>query len=117
MALFSVAGKEDRGKKGNDPISSIGFVKDMEFMNSQQNQNDIRRRLVSKMNTTDMMNNDYLTVAQIKECLNISQASAYRLVEEAEFQVFRWRGSIRIPRESFQAWLESRTVIPDDWTG
>ena len=57
---------------------------------------------------------DYLTVADIQHWLNISQTSAYDLTHRDDFPTCRFGGTIRIPREAFLAWVESKTHIPED---
>ena len=56
----------------------------------------------------------YLTVADVKNYLNISQAAAYELTHRSDFPTARIGGSIRIPRDAFLAWVELRTHIPKD---
>ena len=57
---------------------------------------------------------NYMTVADVKNYLNISQAAAYELTRRADFPVSRIGGSIRVPRDAFLAWVELRTRIPRD---
>lgn len=57
---------------------------------------------------------EYLTVADVKGYLNISQAAAYELTHRTDFPVCRFGGSIRIPRDAFLAWVDSKTHIPAD---
>ena len=40
---------------------------------------------------------EYMTVAEVRRYLNISQASAYELTHRKDFPVCRFGGSIRIP--------------------
>ena len=61
-----------------------------------------------------MSNNEYLTVADVKNYLNISQAAAYTLTRRKDFPVCRFGGSIRIPRGAFLAWVERMTKIPTE---
>lgn len=56
--------------------------------------------------------NHYLTIADIKCYLNISQSAAYELTHRKDFPVCRFGSSIRIPRDAFMAWVEARTYIP-----
>ena len=56
--------------------------------------------------------NAYLTIAEVKCYLNISQSAAYELSHRKDFPVCRFGSSIRIPRDAFLAWIESRTYIP-----
>lgn len=66
------------------------------------------------MSSKELSKLEYLTVADIKKYLNISQAAAYQLVHRKDFPVFRVGGSIRIPRQAFLVWVDLRTHIPAD---
>ena len=55
---------------------------------------------------------EYLTVAQIRDYLAISQSAAYGLTHSEGFPVTRIGTSIRIPKEAFFAWVAANTVIP-----
>lgn len=44
------------------------------------------------MNKTKQLNHDYLTIADIKNYLNISQAAAYELSHRTDFPVCRFGG-------------------------
>lgn len=61
-----------------------------------------------------MKKTDYMTVSDIKEYLNISQAAAYSLTRRSDFPVCRFGGTIRIPRNAFMVWVETMTTIPKD---
>ena len=63
------------------------------------------------MNSNNLKH-DYLTVAEVKAYLNISQGAAYELVHRKDFPVCRFGGSIRIPKEPFLAWVAARTYVP-----
>jgi len=65
---------------------------------------------MSKVNETGT----FMTVAEIKRYLNISQAAAYELTRRPDFPVCRFGGTIRIPREAFLEWVRIRTHIPKD---
>ncbi len=54
----------------------------------------------------------YLTISDVRKFLNISQSAAYELSHSKGFPVCRFGGSIRIPRDAFLVWVESRTYIP-----
>lgn len=58
------------------------------------------------------LTNTYLTVAEVRKFLNISQSAAYELSHSKDFPVCRFGSSIRIPRDAFLCWVESRTYIP-----
>lgn len=49
------------------------------------------------------------TVSDIAEILNISKSAAYKFVRQPGlgFKVLRLGTAVRIPRESFDAWLAS----------
>ncbi len=57
-------------------------------------------------------NSTYMTVAEVKNYLNISQAAAYELTHREDFPVCRFGGHIRIPREAFFEWVHIHTRIP-----
>lgn len=65
------------------------------------------------MNTTNTIHilKEYLTVSDVKRCLNISQSAAYELIHSTNFPVCRIGGSIRIPKRPFLAWLDMCTNI------
>lgn len=54
----------------------------------------------------------YLTVNDIRIYLNISLSAAYELAHRKDFPVCRFGGNIRIPKDAFLMWVESRTYIP-----
>ncbi len=54
----------------------------------------------------------FLTVAEVRKYLNISQAAAYQLSHRKDFPVCRFGGNIRIPKDAFMAWVNARTYIP-----
>ena len=66
------------------------------------------------MNETKQLNHDYLTIADIKNYLTISQAAAYELSHRTDFPVCCFGGCIRSPRDAFLAWVDQRTTIPKD---
>ena len=59
-----------------------------------------------------MSEKNYLTVADVKEFLNISQAAAYQLTHRQDFPTCRFGGSIRVPKDLFLAWVAARTYVP-----
>lgn len=63
-------------------------------------------------NSRNLLTSHYLTIADIKCYLNISQSAAYELTHRKDFPVCRFGSSIRIPRDAFLAWVEARTYIP-----
>ena len=64
----------------------------------------------------ETLKNQYLTVANIGQYLNISQSKAYELTHRKDFPVCRFGGSIRIPRAEFLTWVNQHTRIPDGLT-
>lgn len=59
-------------------------------------------------------NPDFMTVAEVKDFLNISQSSAYELMHRKDFPVFQVGGMIRVPRDAFMAWIELHTHMPSE---
>jgi excisionase family DNA binding protein len=53
----------------------------------------------------------FLTIRDIQEYLNISQSAAYDLTHRKDFPVCRVGGSVRIPSKAFYAWVEMKTSI------
>ncbi len=53
----------------------------------------------------------FLTISDVQEHLNISQSAAYELTHRKDFPVCRVGGSVRIPREAFLAWVDMKTQI------
>lgn len=53
----------------------------------------------------------FLTIRDIQDYLNISQSAAYELAHRKDFPVCRVGGSVRIPREAFLAWVDMKTHI------
>lgn len=64
------------------------------------------------MNEMKQLSHDYLTINEVKDSLNISPSKAYELAHPKAFPVCRFGGSIRIPKASFLAWIETRTLLP-----
>ena len=54
----------------------------------------------------------FLTIAEVRSYLNISLSAAYQLSKRKDFPVCRFGGNIRVPKEAFLAWVDSRTYIP-----
>lgn len=53
----------------------------------------------------------FLTIRDIQEYLNISQSAAYDLTHRKDFPVCRVGGSVRIPSDAFYSWVEMKTSI------
>lgn len=64
------------------------------------------------MSKTEILNHSYLTVADVKAYLNISQAKAYELTHRNDFPVSRFGGAIRIPTDAFLCWVDKMTYLP-----
>ena len=60
----------------------------------------------------EILKHEFLTVADVKSYLNISQSQAYALVHRKDFPVSHFGGSIRIPRGPFLIWVERNTKVP-----
>lgn len=58
--------------------------------------------------------NNYLTVEDIRQYLNLSSSKAYALTHQKGFPVCRFGSSIRIPRDAFLLWVEQMSNIPDN---
>ena len=58
------------------------------------------------------LKNQYLTIAEVKNYLNISQSKAYELAHRKDFPACRFGGAMRIPREPVLAWIEQKTYLP-----
>ena len=56
---------------------------------------------------------EYMTVAELRHFLNISQSAAYQLTHRKDFPVCRFGGSVRVPRTALLRWLEQKTYIPE----
>ncbi len=54
---------------------------------------------------------NFMTINDVKDHLNISKSAAYELAHSKDFPVCRVGGSIRVPREAFLAWVNMRTSI------
>lgn len=66
------------------------------------------------MNDVKELKNEYMTVAEVRQYLNISQTAAYELTHRKDFPVSRFGGSIRIPSKAFLAWVEMKTSVPHE---
>ena len=53
----------------------------------------------------------FLTIRDIREYLNISMSAAYELTHRKDFPVCRVGGSVRIPGDAFFAWVKMKTNI------
>lgn len=56
--------------------------------------------------------NQFLKVEDVKEILGVSRTTAYSLVRSGEFPILKiGKNSIRIPEESFLAWLNNQVLF------
>lgn len=58
------------------------------------------------------LQHEYLTIADVKRHLNISQSLAYQLSHRKDFPVTRLGSAIRIPKSAFLTWVETHTTYP-----
>ena len=63
---------------------------------------------MSKLQERNVANEHVYTVEEIAREARISRTAAYELVKKGLFPVIRVGSSIRIPRKSFDAWLDGR---------
>lgn len=68
------------------------------------------------MMRNEIFSNEFLTVAEVKEYLNVSLTQAYALTHRKDFPVARFGGAIRIPSKAFHAWVNAHTSMPADLT-
>ena len=68
---------------------------------------------MSKELTSVPFEKAFLTVADVRSYLNISNSAAYELVHRDDFPVAYLGSIIRIPTELFLAWVEQRTQVPE----
>ena len=94
----------------NVPVQSSDYTK--KFL--QKDSNPTTMEVVTQTNAvkspTDSLKATTLvyTVEEIAQMLSISLRSAYNLCNSTtEFRVLRVGGSIRIPKDSFDAWLRA----------
>lgn len=64
----------------------------------------------------NVFSNEFMTVAEVKEYLNVSLTQAYALTHRKDFPVSRFGGAIRVPRKAFLSWVEAHTNMPSDLT-
>ena len=92
----------------NVPVQSSDYTKN--FL--QKDSNPTTMEVVTRTNTVKSPTNSpettklVYTVKEVAQMLAISQRAAYNLCNSTtEFRVLRAGGSIRIPKDSFDAWL------------
>ena len=59
---------------------------------------------------------EFMTVAEIRDYLNVSTTQAYALTHRKDFPVSRFGGAIRVPRKAFLAWVDTHTSMPANLT-
>ncbi len=64
------------------------------------------------MSKNNLSDRQYLTVADVRAYLNVSQAKAYELTHRKDFPVCRLGGCIRVPRDAFLLWVDQMTYLP-----
>ena len=62
------------------------------------------------------LSNEFLTVAEVKDYLNVSLTQAYALTHRKDFPVSRFGGAIRVPRKAFLTWVDAHTSMPAELT-
>lgn len=62
----------------------------------------------------EILQQEYLTIKDVQNYLNISQGKAYQLAHRKDFPVVRFGACTRVPRELFLRWVEKHTHIPTD---
>ncbi len=62
------------------------------------------------------MQKEYLTVADVRDYLNVSLTQAYSLTHRKDFPVARFGGAIRVPRNAFLTWVNAHTSMPAELT-
>ena len=92
----------------NVPVQSSNYTKN--FL--QKDSNPTTMEVVTRTNTVKSPTNSpettklVYTVKEVAQMLAISQRAAYNLCNSTtEFRVLRVGGSIRVPKDSFDAWL------------
>ena len=92
----------------NVPVQSSDYTKN--FL--QKDSNPTTMEVVTRTNTVKSPTNSpettklVYTVKEVAQMLAISQRAAYNLCNSTtEFRVLRVGGSIRVPKDSFDAWL------------
>ena len=94
----------------NVPVQSSDYTKN--FL--QKDSNPTTMEVVTRTNAVKSPTNSpettklVYTVKEVAQMLAISQRAAYNLCNSTtEFRVLRAGGSIRIPKDSFDAWLRA----------
>nr|WP_156076430.1 helix-turn-helix domain-containing protein [Faecalibacterium prausnitzii] len=92
----------------NVPVQSSDYTKN--FL--QKDSNPTTMEVVTRTNTVKSPTNSpettklVYTVKEVAQMLAISQRAAYNLCNSTtEFRVLRVGGSIRVPKDSFDAWI------------
>ena len=64
----------------------------------------------------NVLQSEFLTVADVKTYLRVSQSQAYALTHRKDFPICRFGTCIRIPRDAFLVWVEKHSHIPSELT-
>lgn len=94
--------------KMNENVKSFDYTKNSLQMDSNPTTMEVVTRTNAVKSPTDSLKAPKLvyTVKEVAQMLAISQRAAYNLCNSTtEFRVLRAGGSIRIPKDSFDAWL------------
>ena len=94
--------------KMNENVKSLDYTKNVLQSDSDPATMEMVTRTNAVKSPTDSLKAPKLvyTVKEIAQMLAISQRAAYNLCNSTtEFRVLRAGGSIRIPKDSFDAWL------------
>lgn len=94
--------------KMNENVKSLDYTKSILQSDSDPATMEMVTRTNAVKSPTDSLKAPKLvyTVKEIAQMLAISQRAAYNLCNSTtEFRVLRAGGSIRIPKDSFDAWL------------
>ena len=92
----------------NVPVQSSNYTKKFLQSDSDPATMEVVTRTNAVKSPTDSLKAPKLvyTVKEVAQMLAISQRAAYNLCNSTtEFRVLRAGGSIRIPKDSFDAWL------------
>ena len=94
--------------KMNENVKSLDYTKSILQSDSNPATMEVVTRTNAVKSPTDSPKEEtaVYTVEQIARLLAISRRSAYNLCNSTtEFRVLRVGGSIRVPKDSFDAWL------------
>ena len=64
------------------------------------------------MNESNIFEKEFLTIADIRDYLNISKSAATALVHRKDFPVAHFGGCVRVPTKPFLAWVDRNVYVP-----